>query len=821
MKVLNNEFFILIFILISFSLCESPGHCQCKNETECRGCEEGYYDLNSNCTKECNKCPDKKCDFNDGKCQDQEKNCIEEDTFDEFCIKKCSEKVKGCSKCHRGGACFECSNDHYYGPNCKDKCDKCPESTCDFDGKCNNQDEFCGDNTYTGIYCNKTCSSSIEKCLECRMIKEECIKCQKSFYDTDCELTCLNCPGEECHNNGNCTDQNTNCKNNATKGVKCEIICSDGGYTHCEQCDRKGKCLKCQDNIYYGEHCEYSCPNCPESKCDPIGKCIDTTEDCTNQKYYGDYCNISCSTINDQCETCNRQGNCLSCIGKLHYGPKCSESCGNCPGKTCYFDNGTCINDGECEGYKYHGNKCQSECKSISDLCSLCFRNDTCKECSDGKHFGKECKEICDKCPNSLCDIYGICNDTTSDCQDNHFYGDNCNVSCKNINEHCVTCSRNKICSSCLDNKYWGDHCEKECKNCPWNVCHKNGSCIDQTNNCIDPSKTGDKCDEDCTGINENCLYCNRKKKCFECKNKIMFGNYCNISCSNCPGNGTCDNGGICYDTQSPCKDSSFTGANCSVLCSNKYSNCKTCYRNNTCTSCFIKTFFGGDCNKSCDNCPGEPGFCDINVICDDKTANCDNNIYTGANCSVLCSDRYPNCITCNRNNTCLSCFNRIFFGEDCNKSCDNCPGAPGFCDINGICLNKTAKCDNDSYTGANCSVLCSVQYPNCKTCDRNNTCTSCYNQTFYGGDCNKSCDNCPGDPGFCDINGICLNETGICDNDSFTGANCSVLYSVQYPNCKKCNRNNTCLSCFNQTFFGGDCKNNVLIVREILVFVI
>ena len=173
MKVLNNLFFLLNFILISFSLCECPLNCICEDESEeCIECKEGYYDLNSNCDKECNKCPNKICDFNDGKCTNLDDDCIDKVTFGDYCTLQCSEKIQGCSKCHRDGVCFQCSDNHYYGANCNALCDKCPGGTCDFDGKC--------------------------------------------------------------------TDQNANCKNNATKGIKCETICTEGGYIYCEQCDRVG-----------------------------------------------------------------------------------------------------------------------------------------------------------------------------------------------------------------------------------------------------------------------------------------------------------------------------------------------------------------------------------------------------------------------------------------------------------------------------------------------------------------------------------------------------------------------------------------------------
>ena len=134
--------------------------------------------------------------------------------------------------------------------------------------------------------------------------------------------------------------------------------------------------------------------------------------------------------------------------------------------------------------------------------------------------------------------------------------------------------------------------------------------------------------------------------------------------------------------------------------------------------------------------------------------------------CDTPCYEIHNNTKRCYRNYLAIECIDKMFYGNYCNDSCANCPGDPGFCDINGICYNLNEACDNDSYTGEKCDTPCSMIYNNTKRCDRNYIAIECIDQMFYGNYCNDSCANCPGDPGFCDIYGNCLNSTEICDND-------------------------------------------------------
>ena len=116
--------------------------------------------------------------------------------------------------------------------------------------------------------------------------------------------------------------------------------------------------------------------------------------------------------------------------------------------------------------------------------------------------------------------------------------------------------------------------------------------------------------------INENCLYCNRKKNVLNVKinqsSEMIAQSLVIIVQKNQPS--VCDNKGICEDQSTPCKNPSYTGKNCSVLCESIHSNCKECDRNEICTLCINRTSFGDACDESCERCPGN-GFCNINGI--------------------------------------------------------------------------------------------------------------------------------------------------------------------------------------------------------------
>ena len=844
----------------------------------------------------CDKCPYKLCNKLTGVCNDSESQCIGEDFFGESCNISCSN-LGSCSKCYRNGSkCLECQNNESWGEHCEIICEKCPNKKCMIeDGKCIEDAEYCPDPSYHGEYCSDKCSEKHEHCLKCLKVDGNCTECEKPFYNFNCGLECEFCPSQECFINGNCTDPRADCEEGERKGVKCDKTCNEETSSQCQKCHRNGTCSQCQTNKFWGYSCTKPCSHCPDQddSCNIFGKCNNTKDNCHDNLTYDD-CFTLCNKSHPNCLTCDRGGNCLSCLNRKTYGVDCEESCKNCPDGDCNFD-GTCIDQiKNCSNTLYTGPSCNESCSKISEFCHTCDRNRKCLNCTtqsyfgdncekecicpekkceingicviyEGKcfddsyygekcdrkcnetrpncvncdifgecskcindnYFGYNCSRFCEKCPENRCLINGTCIITNETCPDPQFYGPDCNTRCDVNNTNCNTCLMNGTCISCKSEFFWGPECNNTCKSCPDEKCHNNGICTDLTKDCVNNTDYGEKCDIPCSEINANCKLCNRNEKCLECVNHTMFGDTCNKSCEQCPKNSTdedelCDINGICYNKTGLCTNISFTGEGCSDLCYTVHENCKTCNRSGICFECINQTKFGPYCNKSCEYCPKnnsvEDELCDINGKCYNETGLCTNISFTGEGCSDLCSDVHENCKTCNRSGICFECIDKTKYGPYCNESCERCPDVKEFaplndneeekdlCYINGTCKNLNDVCRNKSFTGETCNDLCSIKYENCKECDRENICTECNIKNQYGDFCNISCENCP--DGLCNITGICQIQDKPCENKSLTGEycnlTCSSIYNRSY--CTECDRNYECTKCINETIFGVNC---------------
>ena len=191
--------------------------------------------------------------------------------------------------------------------------------------------------------------------------------------------------------NGVCQDSVQDCEDPHFKGTSCKDNCDDTGNDNCEECKRSGICTKCKNDKYFGEHCENECSKCPNGLCSNEGKCTDSTNNCLNNLYYGESCDNSCSKINANCQTCDRNGKCLSCKNNLFYGDKCENSCQNCPDGVCNME-GVCTKPGNCKNEEYFGDNCQKPCSEISSHCIKCSRDGKCLESDDKNHYGDHCE---------------------------------------------------------------------------------------------------------------------------------------------------------------------------------------------------------------------------------------------------------------------------------------------------------------------------------------------------------------------------------------------------------------------------------------------
>ena len=475
------------------------------------------------------------------------------------------------------------------------------------------------------------------------------------------------------------------------------------------------------------------------------------------------------------------------CNPKTLTGENCTIPCyQNCLNKECYKDE-RCIN---CNP-GYMGNQCEINCPENCKECKVENEELICDSCKES-FYGKECQFNCSNCPDGKCNLDGDCLDESTKCKDDSFYGKGCNTSCTQINSSCITCNREEECLTCKES-FYGNKCQFSCSNCPDGKCNHNGDCLDESTKCKNDSFYGKGCNTSCIQINSSCITCNRKEECLTCK-ESFYGNKCQFNCSNCP-DGKCNHNGDCLDESTKCKNDSFYGKGCNTSCIQINSSCITCNREEECLTC-KESFYGNKCQFSCSNCPD--GKCNLDGDCLDESTKCKDDSFYGKGCNTSCTQINSSCITCNREEECLTC-KESFYGNKCQFSCSNCPD--GKCNHDGDCLDESTKCINDSYHGKGCNISCSTINDNCLKCNRVEECSAC-KDSFYGNDCKSNCSNCP--DGKCSHDGKCLNNETNCINDNFYGEFCND--SCSNINCLTCNRDKTCISC-NKSKYGTHCE--------------
>ena len=572
--------------------CQDNTSCKkCNRDGTCAECKDDLH-FGNYCTDLCSNCPDGKCDIT-GKCLNQEDNCKNGEYFGDKCDIKCNDFIgkEHCTMCDRNGNCIECSDDKFWGIDCKTPCGACPEGTCTInDGKCDKEGD-CQSQAYFGDMCINSCQGS----THCKLCKKDgtCAECNdKSHFGNECSYICDNCPDAECNIVGKCIDQEKNCLNNFY-GENCDTSCD----SKCGECDRNGDCISCSDNHYWGSKCQNQCSNCPDGTCDINGVCSIQNSICKDGKHKGSKCDEECDSI---CEECNMDGICTSCVNKKKWGSNCDKECPNCPDQTCK-------NDGDCEEQTsdicgnpaYFGPKCDTECSTEHEHCLNCKKESgDCTKCEDS-YYGTDCGNRCTNCPGGTCDINGICTDGVSACQDKVSFGQKCDKSC---NEACKECDRDGKCTSCKDNHYYSSSCTLLCSNCPEGKCDIEGKCLDQTSDCAAKKFYGENCDQLCIGINNNCVECTRNEICTSCQDNKYKGDKCENSCGACPG-GTCNIDGSCLnDGGDFCEGEITHGESCNIPCNSEYTHCSKCYKaTGNCIEC-DEGFYGIHCDQECNN---------------------------------------------------------------------------------------------------------------------------------------------------------------------------------------------------------------------------
>ena len=333
--------------------------------------------------------------------------------------------------------------------------------------------------------------------------------------------------------------------------------------------------------------------------------------------------------------------------------------------------------------------------------------------------MGPSCKETCENCPGSICDIDGKCVDQISKCEGGNYYGQKCENDC---NSNCFECNRQGECISCPENKSWGKNCDKSCANCIGGTCNfEDGICDKASDICAGSVNYGENCNIPCnTEDRPNCLKCYKESgNYFQCQGSY-FGNDCDQPCDNCK----CTIKGICNGEGEKCINNKLTGEKCDTSCKIAInSKCEECTIGNDpkCTKC-EPSFYGDNCSYQCDKCPGKA--CDMEGKCINENDQCEDKEYTGDMCIIPCKDvTNLKCKECGRDEKCTKC-EPPFSKEDCSEKCEKCPN--GECYINGICIDETSDCENPGYKGPSCETPCNDDgKENCEKCHRNGECIS------------------------------------------------------------------------------------------------
>ncbi|XP_051278441.1 proprotein convertase subtilisin/kexin type 5b isoform X2 [Dicentrarchus labrax] len=677
---------------------DSGDHAQ---ETICLICEDGYYQLGTDCH---HSCPDRTYSREDtmvcAPCED--KQCVNCDksqcywceegfyNFDGECVDHCREgffvdkESQGCEPCHR--ACRTCGGPQF------DDCDSCEDGFTLKDGECleATQLALCPEKQFRNS--KGECEQCHSFCKTCSAAgKENCSSCYSDRFLT-AQQTCMSrCPSGTFANKAS---------------SQCED-CSKG----CAMCQGAEQCQRCRSGLYlYNGVCVVECQRgFPQG-----GVCQLCAPECASCQGNSSYC-LSCERpyllLDHSCRS-----NCLE-----GYYAKETE-CRHCPA-----DCKECNQDGLCKRcnlyYFLHDDKCvddcpvgyfasekQQECVRCHADCRSCDGPglDDCIECRNPKavRYNGECLP---QCPTST-----YHDKTTNECRD-------CDRTCLTCSGHepssCLTCNTNR-------RKDASGHCEWFSQ-CPLH------SYMDQNGDC---QKCHVPCHR-CSGPGKDqCFSCNKPHFLLNttCVLECPVGYYaedqdervcerCHFSCQSCVGHHSVE----CVT----CKPGFFKqGSSCVEFCSeNHFGNTSTmvCDRcDPSCNRCW------GRSNRNCLNCREDYFYLRKWGQC---LQSCPPSYFPDSR-TKACHKCHPTCKTC---------------GDEGALACQSC--YEGYRFMSGIC---NSQCLLGLYATSKGSESVSDE-PDCKACDP--SCLDCRGPSMW------NCTVCPAlqilsDDGRC--LSCCGNET-------------------------------------------------------------
>ncbi|KAM3849768.1 proprotein convertase subtilisin/kexin type 5-like, partial [Diretmus argenteus] len=568
---------------------KDPGHQQ---GTVCLSCEDGYYQLGTDChrscpdgtyandTMVCAPCEDPRC-----------VNCDQSQCYwcgkgfyisDGECVQHCredffvDEEGQECEPCHR--ACRTCGGPNY------DDCDSCEDGFTLKAGECLDDRDFasCPDKYFRNSKgeCER-CHSSCKTCSAPG--KEDCNSCDSGHLLTRQQSCVPRCPSGTFANrtSGRCEDCPPGC-----------AVCQDA--RRCQRCRsghtqlylQDGVCVvKCERGFPRGAVCQPCTPECASCQGN-ASHCLTCASQhllldhsCRRHCPEGYYTSeTECIRCPPDCKECNRDGLCQECIQYYFlHKDKCVDDC-----PTGYF-----------------ATKDQQECMRCHADCASC----------DGPDW-----DDCDVCQNPKAVRYnGEC---LPQCPTNTYHDKDMNE-CRDCDRSCLTCSGPEptSCLSCTTNMrqdasghcVWYSHCslssymgeDGECQLCH-QLCHRcSGPGKDHCLNCNSPHfLLNNTCVEECPMG----YYADRDER--ACQR-------CHFSCESCVGRhsvqcvtcrpGLLRQGYSCVET---CSESHF-GNTTTGLCERCDPSCSQCWGRGSreCLSCredYLYLRQWGQCLQSC-----------------------------------------------------------------------------------------------------------------------------------------------------------------------------------------------------------------------------
>ncbi|KAL4503557.1 hypothetical protein ABPG73_017300 [Tetrahymena malaccensis] len=793
-----------------------------------------------------------------------------------------------------------------YCINCvNQQCQKCLAGYTYIDIK-NECQQNCSDTIQTNCFClDGYYLNNLKQCLKCSdqycqtcTDNTQCQVCKQNYYlinekncvtEQDCNVygytyggKCLQC--QDSYHCKTCTDKNncTSCKegfylfNNT-----CYDKCPDGYYIdltnqicvkNCTYGHDETKCIKCtklncnQCSVKNGEE---TCSQCNSSYY--LNQQNDCTQQCPDQTFKDQKLNICSPCINNTCQSCKDQTNCLSCpYNKFLIKSNNITQCDTCENGLYYDqDNQKCVPVCS-KGIGVLNNQNQLICVPCQD--TNCFQCTLAQSNNSGQQGNNS--QICLNCQQK-----SLYQGTCIDCPSQTYLDTNTN-SCQLCSNQCKTCSSQYKCSSCLDGLFlYQDTCVPQCPSGFYQDKDQNKCSQCPQDNC----KICDK--NQCYQCQDNFAQISSQSACIPCPSEQYFldksckqcvqSSYLNLKTQQCVTLDQCTNeyyieGNICK----PCKYQQDCKAQTSL---SQKQNCKM-QNQKMCISC-ADGFQLSD-NGFCEPCPQGCKICQKNqcTSCIDRYCLVNSQCYLisgsdGEHTVSTCDDFQTTCTQYNKPDygICLRCIkgpqlcsmcdqNSYLYNSECKLKCP--PDLVADKNIylekfiySGVCRNSCQegykkgpdeKCFYCPFYCTNCSPLedqtLAIQLGqnyNCNSCNQDDNNTPYYLlQIYQTGQIkvNNCVKNCPLGY-FIDNQSQCLQCGEFCNkcSDVQTCTKCQLGYFLDYNNkcvitcqtgyyqdisqnkcikcsdddCAKCSQAGYCQQCTKKYLVDGKCQND------------